>query len=288
VAFFFVKKLQSVMAITQRFLVSASRSLTIAELTQEDLKDGAYVEQAVKDVLSALLPQYPIPSGWYFRPVILAQGFAINTNFDFTALNKEYHKKIPPTHSSLSSEYLINHLFEARGALFTGAKYLGELVVDPATSSIIKLKCVELMRKQDTQVRELDLFQELYLPNARTIRECLNNGERTFEDFLKLLEHARKFKTWLAGHGPDQRLLEEYYQAATASTWLDKLGTKGTRWAITTGLAAAVEAYYPTGLAMAGASALSLFDATLLDRIRAGWRPNHFVEGRLGRFVRGE
>jgi hypothetical protein len=166
-----------------------------------------------------------------------------------------------------------------------GAKYLGELVIDPATSSIIKLKCIELMRKRDAQVTELDLFQDLHLPNARKVRECINSGERTFAEFLKLLGHAQKFKDWLGTRNPDQRLLEEYYRSATENSWIDKLGTKTTRWAITTGLGLAVETFYPTGLAIAGAQGLNLLDATMLDRILKGWRPNHFVEGRLAQFV---
>ncbi len=263
-------------------------SKNLPSLAREDLKDTNFVEQAVRGVLAALVPSFVLPSAWRFRPVVLGDQFAIDTNFDFAMLNQEYHKSIPPSHSTLSPAYLINHLLEARAAIFMGAKYLGELVVDPATSSIIKLKCTELMHKRDAQVNELDLFQELHLPNARKVRECINNGERTFAEFLKLLDHAQKFKDWLGTRNPDQRLLEEYYRAATEGSWVDKLGTKASRWAITTGLAAAVESLYPTGFAIAGAQGLSLLDATMLDRILAGWRPSHFVEGRLGQFVSGE
>jgi hypothetical protein len=103
----------------------------------------------------------------------------------------------------------------------------------------------------------------------------------------KLLDHSQRFKDWLASRTPDQRLLEEYYRSVTANTWIDKLGTKATRWAITTGLATAVEAFYPSGLAMIAAQGLSLLDATMLDTIAKGWRPNHFVEGRLRQFVGG-
>jgi hypothetical protein len=168
-----------------------------------------------------------------------------------------------------------------------GTKYLGEVVIDPAVSSIVRLKCTELMQKRDTQVRELDLFQELYLSKARKLRECINSGERSFSEFLSLLEHAQKFKQWLGSRNPDQQLLQEYYETVTRDSWLNKLGTKSARWVITTGLAAVVEAFYPTGLAMAGAQGLSLIDATMLDRILSGWRPNHFVEQRLRPFVDG-
>ena len=57
------------------------------------------------------------------------------------------------------------------------------------------------------------------------------------------------------------------------------------RWVITTGLAAAVEALYPTGAAMAAAQGLSLADATVLDRIAKGWKPDQFVNGPMSEFV---
>jgi hypothetical protein len=220
--------------------------------------------------------------------MLLGDQFTIETNFDFGRLNEEYHKTIPPSHSSLSPEYLINHLLEARGTILMGSKYLGELVIDPATAAIVKLKCAELMRKRDAQVRELDLFQELHLPEAKKLCECLNSGERSFADFLKLLERSSKFKAWLGTRNPDQGLLQEYFRAVTSDSWIGRLGTKTSRWVVTTGLAAAVEVLYPTGTAMAAAQGISLFDATLLERVLRGWRPNQFVEARLSEFVSGK
>jgi hypothetical protein len=236
-------------------------------------------------VVGELVPTFVVPHDWYFRPVLLGDQFTIDTNFDFSKLNEEYRKVVPPTHSTLSPAFLINHLLEARGAIFMGSKYLGELVIDPPTSLIIKLRCMELMRKRDAQVKEVDLFQEIYLPYAKTLRECLNSGERSFAEFLKLLDDAHKFKDWIGKQNPVKALVDEYYRSVTKDTWIDKLGTKAMRWAITTGLATLVEHFYPTGAAIAAAQGISALDATMLDRILKGWRPNHFVEGRLSAFV---
>jgi len=51
---------------------------------------------------------------------------------------------------------------------------------------------------------------------------------------------------------------------------------------------ALVEAFYPTGIAITAAQGISLLDATMLDRILKGWRPNQFIEGRLSQFVSGD
>jgi hypothetical protein len=255
---------------------------------EDDLKDAGFIQEAMRRVLTALVPTFVIPTNWYFRAILLGGEFAIDTNYDFDCINAEYHKTVPPTHSSITPAYLINHVLEARASILVASRYLGELVVDPAAAEIVRLKCAELMRKRDAQVKELDLFQEMHLPEARKIRECLNSGEQSFGDFLKLLDHAAKFKTWLAKQNPDEELLRKYYEEVTAESWTDRLGTKTSRWVITTGLGAAVEAFYPTGAAIAAAQGISLLDATLLDRILKGWRPNQFVEGRLASFVTGD
>jgi hypothetical protein len=254
---------------------------------RSEMIDAASIDTAVKRVLNILVPSFPIPAGWFFRPVDVGGSYAIDTNFDFARLNEEYHKTIPPSHSSLSQAYLLQQLLDARASLALGFKYLGELVVDPVGTGIIRLKALELMRKRDAHVDELDLFQDLHLPEGRKIREYLNSGERDFAQFLKVLDYAGRFKHWLAGRSPDEKLLDEYFKAVTAESWIDKLGTKASRWTITTGLGVAVETFYPTGAAIAATQAISFLDATLLDRILKGWRPNHFVEGRLADFVRG-
>jgi hypothetical protein len=261
-------------------------SQDLPSVMRSEMDDVKSIDAAVKRVVNILIPSFPIPKKWFFRPSDVGNGYAIETNFDFARLNEEYHKVIPPSHSSLSQAQLLSHLLDARASLAVGFKYLGELVVDPVGAGLIRLKTLELMRKRDAHVEELDLFQDMYLPESRKIRECLNSGERDFAEFLKLLEGADRFKSWLAGINPDDKLLSEYFKAATVSSWVDKLPTKLSRWAITTGLGAAVETLYPTGAAAVISQGISLLDATLLDRVLKGWRPNHFVEGGLTDFVK--
>ncbi len=215
--------------------------------------------------------------------------FAIDTNFNFDKLNSHYHQSVPVSFNTITPAYLVGQILDARSSLFLGAKYMAEMVTDPATAAIARLKCVELMRKRDHEVREIDLFQELYLPEARTLREAINSGERTFEEFLKLSEASHKFKSWLGTHNPDRTLLGEYYSAATKESWVDALPTRGARWLICTGLSAMAEHFYPAGGAIVvGAQAVSAADALFIDRLLKGWRPNHFIDDVLGPFVAKE
>jgi hypothetical protein len=125
-------------------------------------------------------------------------------------------------------------------------------------------------------VRDIALFQEIHLDDARAIREAINSGERSFSEFLPILKRAHRFKQWLADRNPDANLMKEYYEAALADSWANKLPAKGIRYVFA---AAAGFANPAAGLAIGAANDF------LVDRIVRGWRPNQFVEGPLRKFT---
>jgi hypothetical protein len=97
-------------------------SKDLPALTRQDLQNAEFVEQAVRGVLAALVPSFVLPSGWHFRPMVMGEQIIIDTNFDFERINQEYHKSVPPSHSTLAPSYLINHLLEARGGNIHGSE----------------------------------------------------------------------------------------------------------------------------------------------------------------------
>jgi hypothetical protein len=257
----------------------------LTEAARADLVDETFVRAAIGQCLSSLLPNYTLPRDWHFRCFTLNDGsFAVDTNLDFASLNAEYHKTIPSSHSSITPDYLINFIYDAHAGTFLASRYGAEFVLDPLCSAIIKLRYLSLLRRRERSVSEIDLFQDLHL-DGRNISGALKAKERSFEEFLELLGRARKFKEWLRSTNPDAKLVKEYFEAVTRQTWVDRLPTKGMRWVITTGLAAVVEAFYPTGAAIAAAQGLSLADATVLDRIVKGWKPDQFVKGPMSEFL---
>jgi hypothetical protein len=230
-----------------------------------DLDDEAFVKTAVGATLQLLVPNYSLRPNWDFRILKFKDGsFTVDTNLDFIAINAEYHKAVPPEHSSITSDYLLNFIYDSHVGTYLASRYSAEFVHDPMCSSIMKLKYLNLFRRRERSIEEIDLFQDLHL-EGRSLSEVLNSDERTFDEFFKLLDQAGKFKSWLRDVNPDKNLLKEYFEAVTRQTWIDKLPTRSMRWVVTTGLAAAVEAFYPTGTALAAAQGISLADATVLE-----------------------
>src|SRR5262249_42585933 len=138
------------------------------------------------------------------------------------------------------------------------------------------LRFSRALQRRNINLKEIGLFQEVHLGNARAVREIINSGERTFSDFMPILRKAAKFKDWLSTKSPDANLLEEFYQAATSETWINKLPGKTLRYVVTStvGLAGLVP-----GLAA------SAIDEFLVDRLLGGWKPNRFVDGPLKKFT---
>jgi hypothetical protein len=65
---------------------------------------------------------------------------------------------------------------------------MAEYITDPAS--------LELMRRRDKSVAEIDVFEDLHLSASRSVREAITSGERTFGEFLRVLK-AERFKSWL-------------------------------------------------------------------------------------------
>jgi hypothetical protein len=242
-----------------------------------ELTDLSYSHKCIKELLETLVPGFSLPINWRFTVHTLDDGSSyVVTDLDFDAINIEYHKNISKEHSSIMPEYLLCHSLDARVDTDLAAEYMAELIVKPQISSLIRIRFERLLARRDVSEREIGLFQEVHLGGFHAIREAINSGERTFSEFMPVLNKAHRFKAWLAGKNPDASLLKEYYDEATTETWINKLPVKGLRYVIST-LTGIIN--LPAGLAM------SAGDEFLVERLLRGWRPNQFVEGPLRKFV---
>jgi hypothetical protein len=263
--------------------------------TASDLKDQSFLDGAIERILVNSIPEVKLPSGWIFRVHFVGTNygeqpqFVVETNLNYEELNKKYHENIAPSHSSLSSAHLVALVIGAREAEYISSKHMSELIIDPTTSDVMKLRYLNLLKKRDRQCMEIDLFQNMIFQDGRAIRDAVNSGEKSFRDFLQLLDRASKFKKFLASQNPDHSLLDSYYSELKKESWVDRLPSKAVRVVLATGLAAVAEALFPTG----GVSTLmgagyGAFDSLLLDKLLKGWRPNQFIDDQLIPFVSGE
>jgi hypothetical protein len=267
--------------------ISFRRIEEVPSLAREDLSDGGFVRKCVGHILRTLVPNFIVQSELIFDVVFAGDGsFVVGSNLEFERLNEQYHRIIPPEHSSLSPAYLLSFILNARLDAYLAANYMAEIVTSPIASGIIEEKFRELVTRRHKSAADIELFQEQHLDDARAIREAINSGERTFEEFLEILEKAERFKEWIGTRNPDESLIKEYFKEVTAESWVDKLPSKSFRFVLTTLTGLGADLVFPTGGigTMIGAGVGGI-DSLLLDKLLKGWKPNQFVQGPLREFT---
>jgi hypothetical protein len=67
--------------------------------------------------------------------------------------------------------------------------------------------------------------------------------------------------------------------------WIDQLPAKPIRWLVFNGIGAATGLAADPLVGTAAGIALNAADTFLLDKLAKGWRPSHFVQGPLSKFI---
>jgi hypothetical protein len=252
---------------------------SVGNSARADCDDAHYVNLAARTVLETLRPTFSIPRGMRFGVLKLDEEFAIDTNLDFAAINRL------PGSFEISGAYILAHIVSARADTYFAADYMGELVTGPANSKLIRLKHFDFIRRRFKSEEQHDIFENVVLDDARTVREVVNSKERSIAEFFRLLDEASKFRTWMQAQNPDSQLVREYYDQMNKDTWIGRLPGKTLRFAFFTGAGILADMIAPTGLGTAAGIGLGATDSLLLDKLMKGWRPSHFIEGPLKKFV---
>ncbi len=241
----------------------------------DDLEDEGFIDEAIRCVISKMLPGIPLPSDFFFRVELNRPSFHINTNLNFEELNRLYRSN-KPSSEDVTEAQLIGNILTAKSELMLAAHYGGEYYTSDVCSDIIRIRNIELMRRIGLEISEKDQFQEIVLNNGRAIREVINSGERSFDEFLILLDEADKFKEWIVGINPDENFVRQYMNEMANKGWISKIPAKGLRYLLSRG-AGMADPIIGTGV-----SACNTF---LIEKIFGGWRPSHFVNRKLKPFV---
>lgn len=245
----------------------SGRPINISKMGNEDLLDRDYALKAAKLSVKDRIPDFVIPDHWRFvpHPVDDTGGrFYIETNFDIGEINRRYQIRAPS--DNFTAAHVLADILETRGDMVFGSKHMAEIVTSPLRSKMLQAKFDLINVRRETSVSDIDLFQTVHL-EGRNLRDVINSGERTFGEFLDLLDEARKFKEWLKDASPEAGLLTEYHRAVTKTSWLEKLPSKSTRFTLMTGAGVLIDALTTGGLVTTfGGLALGAADTFLVDK----------------------
>ena len=84
------------------------------------------------------------------------------------------------------------------------AFYGGDFSTTSANSALVQWRQSCLLERTRLNLESRESFSEIVLEDYPSVREIIDSRERSFAEFLKLLDKAHKFKTWLIQANPDQ------------------------------------------------------------------------------------
>lgn len=242
-----------------------------------DLLDTEYAKQAIRQAVAAMPGGYVVGDEVNFEVIESNLGCFVFSNLDLDAINKRRSEASPPV-EPITIAHLLSSLLDARADLALASFYGGDFVTSEVTSSIIQVRHTELLRRATLNTTSRREFIEVVLPDSPSLAEVIDSGERTLDEFMLLLDKAARFKDWLKKVNPDEDLVRSYMRDITSEGWIQRLPAKSLRYILTLGL----DATNPVAGLAAG-----FMDNFVVEKLLSGWRPNHFVAGRLGPFLRG-
>ena len=248
----------------------------VTAAARRELLDPEFALKAMRRAVAAVDGGYDAGSDLKFDVVDSELGAHVFTNINFDAINCRRAASTPPQ-EPIAVAHLLSSLLDSTADLAMASFYGGDFSTSSATSQIIQVRHDLILRRASLNRSAREQFSEVVLPDSPSVAEVIDSGERSFDDFLLLLDKAMRFKTWLKSVNPDDGLIRSYLRDVTSDAWIQQLPVKTLRYLFTLGL----DASNPVAGVAAG-----ILDTFILEKLLGGWRPNHFVDRRLASFIK--
>ena len=249
---------------------------------KSDFPQETYIFEAIRGLLTALVPAYHMPPGAYFYIVprkveYRTETFAVETNLDFEHINRLFREMTHQSDAEINASTLLIYLLEARTDLLVASRFDSEIATHEVIYKILNVKFTEIIKNSQDSQGQIEHFQKMLLATGSDIAEAINMTYCTWTQMIELLHKAWKFKSWLKEKDINASLIQEYNKAVNSQTWAEKLGTKVLRFALVSGVG--------LGATVPGLI-LSAFDSFLFEKLVGGWKPNQFIDSSLKQFLR--
>jgi hypothetical protein len=283
-------------AATKAFVKDVTNRITVPKIRDEiltaarlDILDADYITRACGAWIRVMVPEYVLPKHFRIETADTGHGFVFISGLDFDEINRFYHRRISPDHSSVTDSYLLANIVGVRKELSFSAGLQSDVWLSAGSAAMLKEKTKKLLQRTTKSHKDINVFHDMEF-DGKTFREVVNSGERSlgeFVDFLEL-EDTRRFKTWLIAQSDEKVLVKEFHRTLFERTgWMQKLPTKMVKLVVFAGLGAVIDAKIgsmglatslATGLGMTSNVAVGASDEFLLSKLGNGWKPTQFVE----------
>jgi hypothetical protein len=246
----------------------------LSNLALSDLKDSSYSTPAIRKVLSSMVPEDLVPANFTIDVKESDLGFYLFGDLRIEEIEAARVKR-GLAGAPLTEASVIGALLQARVDMTVGAHYGGDFYSSPEISPLIRLRCESLLVRAGLHREEIDAFTDIVLEDSPSVAEVIDSGERSFADFLKLLDKAGSFRKWAHNVGPDRKLVSAYLEEVSRQSFFQTGKGKTIRYVL--GQASGFDT-------LIGA-AFGALDTFGIDSIAEHWRASHFVDKRLRPFL---
>ncbi len=257
----------------------------ILEGGKKSILDQDYVNLSANSVLQTLVPEAIGTDSVQFRTEETEKGIVVATNINFSALNKVFHKYVPPSQSTITPALILSHILDVESELYFASNSLSELATSEMSAKLMSHKINYLLGKSLESAKKITDFQNFVFEDAKSLREAVNDKKIDLDELIEVLKRSQKFKKWISGIDPDKDLLKNYYAEVTKDSIVDKIPGKSVRWGIFTGAGLIADAVATGGLGTAIGLGVGALDTFYIDKLIKGWKPNQFIEVEVKRLL---
>ena len=250
----------------------------VPQMGRQDICDPYIAAEAIRlALLSKGIPANEIKLSRIQTIPLDENKFVIVTDIDFDRLRPFLPED---DRAGFSQNDLLPIISDARWDIGIAASQNAALIGNERNKTITEMMLQRsLGAKFDSELPRRQIY-DLISVATPGVREVINNGDRTPKDFVRLMEKAGAFQSWLKEQNPTADLVQEMLREKTRSDWLDALPIKAVRFALFTGGGLLADMFAP-GSSLATSAA----DTFLVDRFANRWRPHYFVENHLRGFL---
>lgn len=207
--------------------------------------------------------------------------FRVHSDFDFDLAAS--HKDI----GLLSPANFLFAMLDVAQDMFVSIREKSGVLCSQASQSIIKSRYLHSNADAGCIQDAVGDFQDKVFSGTR-ISEALDNGHRSYDEFVRLLDHKEtlRFREWLQKIKDfEEGAVAEYLDSLRQRSVLDKGWGSVGKFILSEASSFAIDM---TGVGRIG-KALDWMKGGLeqfaVDAVLKGWSPQHFVQGRMAKFL---
>lgn len=168
---------------------------------------------------------------------------------------------------------ILNSIQDYAIDLYLSSSFSADILTTPSVEQVAAARLDLSLQRAIRSAEQISAFEEMVFEAAHGFSSAFNKGLIDLREALKIIDEARRFRTWTRGLAPDANLLAEYHKAIMLDTPLKRFPMNILRFALFNFGGMASDAVVMPG----SGTALSAIDTFVVERLMGGWRPNVFV-----------